>query len=269
MLLPQLATWPGLIEALVAAARRHPGRVGFAHVPPLDTVVPGLLSCFCDTAAGRSAILSVGGAGDGGVAVGLLLETLGRADFARSSGADGRSCRNPTIQARLVLLLNGLTLLSDDSAVVRARMRLDAAAVAGAVGGLEAAVRAREFTREALCLINFVAACFEPSAAGEPTAASGTAASGPGAAAAAARQGGVLPLQAAIDALPSLVAAAVRLLGSTVDCAAFAVHTLVKLHACPMIKERAAGWQRSLVGVCWLKSSGCQLCSPPVCPGAP
>ncbi|KIZ01352.1 hypothetical protein MNEG_6609 [Monoraphidium neglectum] len=229
---PLLATWPGLIEALVSAARRHPSPVGAGGLVPLEANVSCLLNHFCNAAAGRRAVLSIGGACDGGDAVGLLLDLLARAFAGGPPGCD-------TLSGDRMPILHALNHLALDSPAARARMRRDKAAVEAAVSGLSAAAADPSLPDEAALLMGFVAGCFAPDGEEGPAARPVVPAVGPAAAASA----GVVaqPLQAAVDALPSIVAGMVQLLASQRgEFVTYAVHVLFSLVSCSAVKERVA-----------------------------
>jgi hypothetical protein len=193
----------------VAAARRHPGPVSSGGFLPLDIIVPGLLSRFCQAEAGLRAVLSVGGAGDGGDAVGLLLKTLTRA-YA------GSPSWRATVFGDRIAILHALDRLALDSPAVYARMGRDKAAVAAVASALSAAAAPTKLSDEAVLLTTLIVACFS-GVAGQPQ-------------------------QAAVDALPSIVAGVLHLLASPrADWAVFEVHVLACLMACSAVTERAAG----------------------------
>jgi hypothetical protein len=160
----------------------------------------------------------------------------------------GRASWRANLHGDRVMILHTLNRLAMDSPAACARMSRDEAAVEAAASGLSAAVAAESFPHEAILLMGFVAGCFEPDGADEPAASPAMAAAGPAAAAAAGAA--AQPLRAAMDALPSFVAGAVKLLADPVDAAeavTFGVHYLSRLTTCSAVKERAAGWRPAVM----------------------
>jgi hypothetical protein len=180
------------------------------------------------------AILSIGGAGDGGDATDLLLEAVGggfEAPCAADEPPPRLVLRSDESHVRL-MAMEGLYQLCTDSPAARRRARHYQAAVRAAAAAIVGADAAAPPTEEVACFLKFVAYGFWAGGARECDTRSATVA----------EREAELPLREAVDALPSLIRVALRLAAApSAKAAVHALESLAMVLTCPPFMERAAG----------------------------
>jgi hypothetical protein len=183
------------------------------------------------------AVLSISGAGDGGDAADLLLEVVGHG-FEGASPPLRLDLRPGKSNVRL-MAVEALGQLCTVSPAARTRAHGNQAAVRAAAAALASADAAAPPPEDVACFLKFVAGGFWSRGVEECNTPFATAA----AAVAAAEREAELPLREAVDALPSLVRVAVRLLAAAPSTKAvvFVLGSLAVVLASPPFTERAAG----------------------------
>jgi hypothetical protein len=213
-----------MIAALVSAARRFTGPMGCGADAPLENTAVVVLQAFSDVPAARGALVSFGGARDGGGAAAFLLEfaTRRRLDVRANHAAE--TCLH-------IVTFSALCNLCEESPAICERARRNPAAIAAAAALAAAAPFKDETPLDAAAAwaAEFVAWCCNPTSAMGLHPSAAVAAAGP-------------PAPAALDALPQVVPAVARLMASKRDgTPTIACKVLSILLACPAVSEMVAG----------------------------